>query len=579
MKKKLISCLIILALCVSVFAGCARTNFGEEDLAKALKNLEAEMKLITGTTPSSYNVPNKLGEEYYITDADGNPATIYVEWKVEGSEDVTLKDNGDTTTVVIPANRTSAILYSLKATLVDENGKAYTNSNDETYTATFVCNAPVSSGGQDPQQPGGQDPQQPGGQEPGGQEPSAENTKETAYTVAKALEIINGLDLGATYSKPVYVKGVVTYAKAGSDSEWNLDIKDSASDSAKLIVWWPKLSSSVATSVAEGDTVIVYGYLINFNKSGASQPEMADTDTLECSIVSVTKGTGGSGGGTGEQPSTPPTTGAGTSIDSPYTVAQAIEEANKLASGAYSTGYYYVRGVVGEISYPGDATKSWSFDMTDAGGTDILKGFYVYLGSGMTTVDEGDVVIVYGKLQNYKGNTPEITTKSSDNPLTTLVKNETKGLTGDIKTNGTTGGGTGGGTTSGDPSKGITVSGKTITITFSSMEFADQTVIPNFTAGGVTLTFAGGGNTNAPKYYTSGSAMRMYGSNTLTISGATISKVEFTFGSSDTPSKEITANGGTYSDGTWTGSSSNLMFTIANGSGNRRIASITITLE
>ena len=87
-------------------------------------------------------------------------------------------------------------------------------------------------------------------------------------------------------------------------------------------------------------------------------------------------------------------------------------------------------------------------------------------------------------------------------------------------------------------------------------------------------------NSNAPKYYTTGEAVRAYGGNTITISGekVAISKVEFTFGSSD-GTNDILADKGTYAEGVWTISENTniVKFTIGGTTGNRRIVAIKVT--
>ena len=146
MKKKLICCLIVLALCLSVFAGCAST-FGEDDLIKAIKNLEVDLRKVT-QTPETYSLPNKLGVADGVTDLRGNPAIIYLKWKLEGSYLVSLTDNGDTTTVNVPTSRDSDIPYTLKVTLVNKQGKQYLNSEKDPYTAIFYRVVPSGSGSQ-----------------------------------------------------------------------------------------------------------------------------------------------------------------------------------------------------------------------------------------------------------------------------------------------------------------------------------------------------------------------------------------------------------------------------------------------
>ena len=116
------------------------------------------------------------------------------------------------------------------------------------------------------------------------------------------------------------------------------------------------------------------------------------------------------------------------------------------------------------------------------------------------------------------------------------------------------------------------------TITFSEQGYSNQQAIETVSGTNFTITFDKGSNSNAPKYYTSGTAIRAYGGNTFTVSSdtKTIEKIEITFGSSD-GSNAITTDVDTYKDGTWTGSSNSVTFTIGGTSGNRRLASIAVT--
>ena len=109
--------------------------------------------------------------------------------------------------------------------------------------------------------------------------------------------------------------------------------------------------------------------------------------------------------------------------------------------------------------------------------------------------------------------------------------------------------------------------------------YTNQQEITSATAGDFTIAFDKGTNSNAPKYYTSGTAIRCYGGNTIAISNSsnhTIVGVTITFGSSD-GSNAISADSGTYKDGKWEGSASSVTFTIGGTTGNRRVAGITIS--
>ena len=97
----------------------------------------------------------------------------------------------------------------------------------------------------------------------------------------------------------------------------------------------------------------------------------------------------------------------------------------------------------------------------------------------------------------------------------------------------------------------------------------------------MTISFAAGTNKNAPKYYDSGSAFRLYGSNSMTVTmneGYVATSIKLTFGSSD-GSNEITVDVGTFEAGVWSGAASEITFTVGGTSGQRRIAEIEIVYK
>ena len=117
------------------------------------------------------------------------------------------------------------------------------------------------------------------------------------------------------------------------------------------------------------------------------------------------------------------------------------------------------------------------------------------------------------------------------------------------------------------------------TLTFSSQGYSNQQAVSSATSGQASFTFDKGSNSNAPKYYNSGKALRMYGGNTMTVSVSDtylISAITITFGSSD-GTNEITTNVGTYSSGSWSGSSTSIVFTIGGTTGNRRFSAVAVT--
>ena len=111
---------------------------------------------------------------------------------------------------------------------------------------------------------------------------------------------------------------------------------------------------------------------------------------------------------------------------------------------------------------------------------------------------------------------------------------------------------------------------------YSNGDEVTESVIDN----NVSVTFNKGTGSNAPKYYTTGEAVRVYGGGNFTIASttATIVKIELTFGTGD-GNNEITTDVASYENGTWTGEAQSVKFTVGGTSGNRRIAGITVTYK
>ena len=199
--------------------------------------------------------------------------------------------------------------------------------------------------------------------------------------------------------------------------------------------------------------------------------------------------------------------GSGTDVqtvgskDAPKSISEALA-AIALEDNAVSQEFWFVKGKVVKVT-----TNQTNFEkygnlnyLISEDGTEN-NTITVYSGDGLngdkfTGIDAlgaGDEVIVYGQLQKYVKNgnmTPEI---AKGNYLVALNKG------GD---NGDQGGG----------------SATTSTITMADFGLENQAELTTLTAGdGTKLTFSQEGGSNAPKYYTSGNAARMYALNSLTI--------------------------------------------------------------
>lgn len=126
---------------------------------------------------------------------------------------------------------------------------------------------------------------------------------------------------------------------------------------------------------------------------------------------------------------------------------------------------------------------------------------------------------------------------------------------------------------------GLTKAG-TASIIFSEKFDANSTQITDLKLDDVvTVSFDKGTGSTEPQYYLNGTAVRVYGGNTLTISAtSTITGIEITFGTGD-GTNEIKADTGTLEAGIWTGSATEVVFTVDGTKGNRRIEAITVTYE
>jgi hypothetical protein len=122
-----------------------------------------------------------------------------------------------------------------------------------------------------------------------------------------------------------------------------------------------------------------------------------------------------------------------------------------------------------------------------------------------------------------------------------------------------------------------------VTIDFSAQGYGNAEEVSTLTVGDVTVDLSQGTNTsNGPKYYTTGTGVRLYVGNTLTLTSAgdNITKAVFTFsGDGYTFGSNTTANTGVYSEsgatGTWVGNAAN--FTVSS-TRTCRLQKIEVTL-
>lgn len=111
--------------------------------------------------------------------------------------------------------------------------------------------------------------------------------------------------------------------------------------------------------------------------------------------------------------------------------------------------------------------------------------------------------------------------------------------------------------------------------------FNNGDIVTTINGTNSTITFAKGTSSTSPAYYETGSAVRFYGGNTLTIASENnITKIEFIYSTEPTPSN-LSVTPGTYDfdSHTWTGNSKEIVLSNTAKSGNFRFLKITVTLE
>lgn len=233
-------------------------------------------------------------------------------------------------------------------------------------------------------------------------EPAGSGTVDDPYNVAAANALIES---GEAPGTNVYVKGKIVSIKeidTGSFGNATFYISDDGTSKNQLTVYRSKSLGNKnfksEEEIKDGDEVVICGVLVNYNGTYEF--------TQGCYIYSLNGETSGGGTPSG------PVAGSGT-LEDPYNVAAIAQLAATLASDAKSDNVYF-KGKVSSIKENfgiqyGNATFNISDDGTTNG--EFLIFQCLYLGNMKYTsgdlLKEGDEVIMYGKVTNYKGNTLE----------------------------------------------------------------------------------------------------------------------------------------------------------------------------
>ena len=266
---------------------------------------------------------------------------------------------------------------------------------------------------------------------PGG-DPAGTGTLADPYNVAAARNAVKDFTWTSNteYDKTgtVYVKGKIskiadngTFGQSGTFGNATFYISDDGKEGNELycyrILYLGNVKYTSGTDIKVGDEVVICGELMNYR---GNTPE---TVANAAYLYSLNESGGGGGGDTPGGAS-----GTGTLAD-PYNPLGAINAVKGLtwtSNTEYeSTGEVYVKGKISRIASGGTYTEGGTFGNAsfyiseDGAEKDEFYCFRIlYLGNkkfeaGQTDIKVGDEVVVYGKLMNYRNNTPETVSGSA----------------------------------------------------------------------------------------------------------------------------------------------------------------------
>ena len=354
-------------------------------------------------------------------------------------------------------------------------------------------------------------------------QPAGTGTAADPFNVAGAVKYIED---GGSESELKYVKGKVVSVEQGSFDATHGSLKyyisDDGTPTNQFYVYngyaGPNRTKfSGEDALKQGDEVVICGNLIVF--SGTKEFQTGNY------IVSLN----GVGGAT--TPDTP-TTGKG-SESNPYTVAEAIAA---IKAGA-PTSEVYVTGIVSDVYFYNDQYKSLSYYISDDGKS---KDMQVYSGKGLNGADftskddlkVGQKVTIKGIIKAFNKNGTDIMEIDKNS---TIVKIEGEGTGGEVTPKPDTPDTGNGKITFANDHRTLTLensnatAGESVSFDFTAQNYENQTDMTTIKlSDGTTITFDANGETNGSKYYTSGTAVRVYKNNKIIIKGTKeIAKIIF----------------------------------------------------
>lgn len=370
-------------------------------------------------------------------------------------------------------------------------------------------------------------------------QPTGSGTAADPFNIAAVEKYI---DEGGSAETEIYVKGKVVSVKQGSfDPQYGslkYYISEDGTATNQFYVYngyaGPNRTKfSGEDALKPGDEVVICGKVDNYQ------------GTKEFLVGNYIVSLNGQGGTT--TPDTP-STGKGSASD-PYTVAEAIAA---IKAGA-PTNEVYLTGIISEVQFYNEKYKSLSYYISDDGKS---KDMQVYSGKGLNGADftsKGDLKV--GQKVTIKGIIKSFTDKNGTEIMevdksSTIIKIEGEGTGGEVTPKPDTPDTGNGKITFAADHKTLTLensnatAGESVSFDFTAQNYENQTDMTTIKlSDGTTITFDANGEKNGSKYYTLGTAVRVYKNNKIIVNGTKeIAKIIFHCNAPYTNNKGETVN-------------------------------------
>ena len=255
-----------------------------------------------------------------------------------------------------------------------------------------------------------------GGGTPSGGDAKGTGTEADPFNIAGVIEYVSGLGVDVVSPKEVYFKGYITSITEAYGTQYGnatFEVSDTEDGGNKFLCYRVKYFNNQGYSnpsdpnIKDKDLVVMCGKVVNYKgTTPETSANAAWLYSLNGTTLAATLGT----------------------LDTPLTVADALEYISKLEDNGTTKEDAYVAGKITKIlSTAENIAKYKNIDYVISDGTNELT---VFRGRNIANndfteagqINEGDEVVVFGKLTKYVKDgivTPEV---AQDNYIVSLTK-------------------------------------------------------------------------------------------------------------------------------------------------------------